>query len=153
MGKRLNDLTRKHIQADYVETQNLSETARKFKVDVVTVKNIVEEDKENISNKIKAKKEENTQSVLEYMESKAQIKKDIISMSLERLKEKIQKDELNPNDLIRVYGVMIDKELGYKAVQKDNNIDELNNNILNIAKILNNPVEDRTEDSINDKNE
>ena len=150
MGKRLNDLTRKHIQADYVETQNLSETARKFKVDVVTVKNIVEEDKENISNKIKAKKEENTQSVLEYMESKAQIKKDIISMSLERLKEKIQKDELNPNDLIRVYGVMIDKELGYKAVQKDNNIDELNNNILNIAKILNNPVEDRTEDNINE---
>lgn len=150
MGKRLNDLTRKHIQADYVETQNLSETARKFKVDVVTVKNIVEEDKENISNKIKAKKEENTQSVLEYMESKAQIKKDIISMSLERLKEKIQKDELNPNDLIRVYGVMIDKELGYKAVQKDNNIDELNNNILNIAKILNNPVEDRTEDSISE---
>lgn len=153
MGKRLNDLTRKHIQADYVETQNLSETARKFKVDVVTVKNIVEEDKENISKKIKAKKEENTQSVLEYMESKAQIKKDIISMSLERLKEKIQKDKLNPNDLIRVYGVMIDKELGYKAVQKDNNIDELNNNILNIAKILNNPVEDRTEDSIDDKNE
>lgn len=150
MGKRLNDLTRKHIQADYVETQNLSETARKFKVDVVTVKNIVEEDKENISNKIKAKKEENTQSVLEYMESKAQIKKDIISMSLERLKEKIQKDELNPNDLIRVYGIMIDKELGYKAVQKDNNIDELNNNILNIAKILNNPVEDRTEDSISE---
>lgn len=150
MGKRLNDLTRKHIQADYVETQNLSETARKFKVDVVTVKNIVEEDKENISNKIKAKKEENTQSVLEYMESKAQIKKDIISMSLERLKEKIQKDKLNPNDLIRVYGVMIDKELGYKAVQKDNNIDELNNNILNIAKILNNPVEDRTEDSISE---
>lgn len=150
MGKRLNDLTRKHIQADYVETQNLSETARKFKVDVVTVKNIVEEDKENISNKIKAKKEENTQSVLEYMESKAQIKKDIISMSLERLKEKIQKDELNPNDLIRVYGVMIDKELGYKAVQKDNNIDELNNNILNIAKILNNPVEDRMEDSISE---
>lgn len=150
MGKRLNDLTRKHIQADYVETQNLSETARKFKVDVVTVKNIVEEDKENISNKIKAKKEENTQSVLEYMESKAQIKKDIISMSLERLKEKIQKDELNPNDLIRVYGVMIDKELGYKAVQKDNNIDELNNNILNIAKILNNPVEDRTEDNISE---
>lgn len=150
MGKRLNDLTRKHIQADYVETQNLSETARKFKVDVVTVKNIVEEDKENISKKIKAKKEENTQSVLEYMESKAQIKKDIISMSLERLKEKIQKDELNPNDLIRVYGVMIDKELGYKAVQKDNNIDELNNNILNIAKILNNPVEDRMEDSISE---
>lgn len=150
MGKRLNDLTRKHIQADYVETQNLSETARKFKVDVVTVKNIVEEDKENISKKIKAKKEENTQSVLEYMESKAQIKKDIISMSLERLKEKIQKDELNPNDLIRVYGVMIDKELGYKAVQKDNNIDELNNNILNIAKILNNPVENRMEDSISE---
>ena len=150
MGKRLNDLTRKHIQADYVETQNLSETARKFKVDVVTVKNIVEKDKENISNKIKAKKEENTQSVLEYMESKAQIKKDIISMSLERLKEKIQKDKLNPNDLIRVYGVMIDKELGYKAVQKDNNIDELNNNILNIAKILNNPVEDRMEDSISE---
>ena len=150
MGKRLNDLTRKHIQADYVETQNLSETARKFKVDVVTVKNIVEEDKENISNKIKAKKEENTQSVLEYMESKAQIKKDIICMSLERLKEKIQKDKLNPNDLIRVYGVMIDKELGYKAVQKDNNIDELNNNILNIAKILNNPVENRMEDSISE---
>lgn len=150
MGKRLNDLTRKHIQADYVETQNLSETARKFKVDVVTVKNIVEEDKENISKKIKAKKEENTQSVLEYMESKAQIKKDIISMSLERLKEKIQKDKLNPNDLIRVYGVMIDKELGYKAVQKDNNIDELNNNILNIARILNNPVENRTEDSISE---
>ena len=150
MGKRLNDLTRKHIQADYVETQNLSETARKFKVDVVTVKNIVEEDKENISKKIKAKKEENTQSVLEYMESKAQIKKDIISMSLERLKEKIQKDKLNPNDLIRVYGVMIDKELGYKAVQKDNNIDELNNNILNIAKILNNPVENRMEDSISE---
>lgn len=150
MGKRLNDLTRKHIQADYVETQNLSETARKFKVDVVTVKNIVEEDKENISKKIKAKKEENTQSVLEYMESKTQIKKDIISMSLERLKEKIQKDKLNPNDLIRVYGVMIDKELGYKAVQKDNNIDELNNNILNIAKILNNPVENRMEDSISE---
>lgn len=150
MGKRLNDLTRKHIQADYVETQNLSETARKFKVDVVTVKNIVEEDKENISKKIKAKKEENTQSVLEYMESKAQIKKDIISMSLERLKEKIQKDKLNPNDLIRVYGVMIDKELGYKAVQKDNNIDELNNNILNIAKILNNPIDNRTEDSIDE---
>lgn len=150
MGKRLNDLTRKHIQADYVETQNLSETARKFKVDVVTVKNIVEEDKENISKKIKAKKEENTQSVLEYMESKAQIKKDIISMSLERLKEKIQKDKLNPNDLIRVYGVMIDKELGYKAVQKDNNIDELNNNILNIARILNNPVENRMEDSISE---
>lgn len=109
--KNIDDKTQKLIQASYIEIQNYSAVARIFNVDDETVRNIVKKDKDNISKLIEQKKAENTQSVLDYMETQAELKKLILHNSLTRIAEKLKDNKTTASDLTRIYGVIMDKEL------------------------------------------
>lgn len=120
MGKRLTDLEKKKIIADYTENENYSETSRINGVSVDTVKRIVlNESNDEILKKSKEKKEKNTQDILEYMDSKVDKQREIIDLALDVLKEKLENPDLltNIKDVATVYGVIIDKALKYKELQ------------------------------------
>ena len=109
---KLTDKQKKKIIADYVENQNYSETAKMNNVSVNTVKNIVLENEE-IANKCKQKKEENTQSTIEYMQTQHETKKRILDKILKAIETKAEDIDMftNIKDLATAYGIILDKEL------------------------------------------
>ena len=115
---KLTDKQKKKIVADYIQTQNYRETARINNVDRETVKKLVKEDKD-FSQKLAAKKEENTQDILEYMNSIKEKQKRIIDLSLQALENKLESPDMftNVKDIATVYGVIFDKALKYKEIQ------------------------------------
>lgn len=119
--KNIDDKTQKMIQMAYVEMQNYSRVAEIFNVDDETVRNIVKKDRDNISKLIEDRKRENTQSVLDYMDSLAELKKLILQGSLEKIAEKLQDNSTTASDLTRIYGVLMDKELANYANKRVQN--------------------------------
>lgn len=150
---KLTDKQKKKIIADYMENQNYSETGRLNNVSDNTVRDIIKKNK-TASKKIEQKKEENTKDILEYMDSIAEKQKKIIDLSLEALEQKLSNPNdvfMNVKDIVTVYGVIFDKALKYKELQIKRNVgnsDDLNNAIINIATLLNNPKKVRTEEDI-----
>lgn len=120
MGK-LTDKQKKKIIADYLENQNYSETARINGVSNNTVKSIFNENKDN-SKKLIQKKEENTQSTLDYMENQHQTKKRILEKILRSIEIKADDiDKLDSiKDLATAYGIIIDKELKKREMDMKN---------------------------------
>lgn len=150
----LSDKQRKKIIADFTNIQNYSEVARMNNVTDTTVKRIVSNNKE-ILEKVEQKKEENTKDILEYMDSIYDKQKSIIDLSLSALEEKLKNPDMftNVKDIATVYGVIFDKALKYKEIKtknNDGNSADINNNIINISKLINNPVENRTEENMNE---
>lgn len=115
---KLTDKQKKKIVADYIQTQNYRETARINNVDRETVKKLVNEDKD-FTQKLATKKEENTQDILEYMNSIKEKQKRIIDLSLQALEKKLESPDMftNVKDIATVYGVIFDKALKYKEIQ------------------------------------
>ena len=153
---KLTDKDKKNIIADYVECQNYSEVARKYKISDTAVKKIVLADKDSL-NKLEEKKEENTKDILKYMDSIYDKQKKVIDLSLEALEKKLTNPDMftNVKDIATVYGVIFDKALKYKEIQiKNEETDNstINKNLIDIAELLNNPVKARTEDDL-DKEE
>ena len=77
---KLTDRQKKKIIADYVENGNYSETARLNNTTDVTVRRVVEEDKDNVLKKVEQKKEENTEDMLEYLQNKRDDKKRVVEL-------------------------------------------------------------------------
>lgn len=109
---KLTDKDKKKIIADYVENQNYSETARMNNVSVNAVKNIVLADEET-ANKFKQKKEENTQTTIEYMDKQHETKKRILDKILKAIEDKADNIDMftNIKDLATAYGIIVDKEI------------------------------------------
>ena len=131
---KLTDKQKKKIIADYIQNQNYRETARINNVDRETVKKLVNEDKDFVQ-KLAIKKEENTQDILEYMNSIKEKQKRIIDLSLQALEEKLTKPDMftNVKDIATVYGVIFDKALKYKEIQlksKENEQTEKKNGVI-----------------------
>ena len=122
-GTKLTDKQKKKIIADYIENQNFSETARMNNVNKSTVKRLVDSgyDKD-LQQKATEKKEENTKDILKYMDEIYDKQKTIIDLSLSALQEKLKKPDMftNVRDIAMVYGVIFDKALKYKEVQRMN---------------------------------
>ena len=122
-GTKLTDKQKKKIIADYIENQNFSETARMNNVNKSTVKRLIDSgyDKD-IQQKATQKKEENTKDILKYMDEIYDKQKSIIDLSLSALQEKLKKPDMftNVRDIAMVYGVIFDKALKYKEVQRMN---------------------------------
>ena len=116
--KKLTDKQKKKIIADYIENQNYSETGRLNNVSNKTVERLVKNNEE-VSNKVKEKKEENTKDILEYMDNIAEKQKKIIDLSLEVLEQKLSNPDLftNIRDVAIVYGTIFDKSLKYKEMK------------------------------------
>lgn len=151
---KLTDKQKQKIIADYVDNGNYSETARLNNVSEATIRNVIKNgNNEEIAKKFEHKKEENTQDILEYMDSIAEKQKKIIDLSLEALEEKLSKPDMftNVKDIATVYGVIFDKALKYKELKTRQNVGneaEVNNGILNIANLLNKPQKPRNVEEI-----
>lgn len=125
---KLTDKQKKKIIADYVETQNYSETARLNNVSDVTVKDVVTKDKTTLK-KLEEKKLENTQSTIEYMQTQHETKKRILDKILTAIETKAEDVDMftNIKDLATAYGIILDKELKVLELQRGNaNNEEIN---------------------------
>ena len=124
---KLTDKQKKKIIADYVDNNNYSETARINNISETSVRRIVKGNK-GITEKVEQKKEENTQDMFKYIETKNEEKKKIIDLCFKALNDKLEKTDIftNVKDIITVYGILIDKELKFKELEIKKQ--ELNNN-------------------------
>ena len=93
---KLTDLEKQQIIADYIETQNYSEVAKKYNRSVETIRNVVK-DNEDVRKKLKQKKEENTQSTIEYMQTQHESKKRILDKILKAIEEKADNIDMFTN--------------------------------------------------------
>ena len=124
---KLTDKQKKKIIADYVETQNFSETARINGVNKSTVKRLIDSgyDKD-FQQKATQKKKENTQSTIEYMQTQHESKKRILDKILKAIEEKADNIDkfTNIKDLATAYGIILDKELKVLELNKKNDNNE-----------------------------
>ena len=122
---KLTDLEKQQIIADYIETQNYSEVAKKYNRSVETIRNVVK-DNEDVGKKLKQKKEENTQSTIEYMQTQHESKKRILDKILKAIEEKADNIDMftNIKDLATAYGIILDKELKVLELNKKNDNSE-----------------------------
>lgn len=122
---KLTDKQKKKIIADYIENNNLSETARMNNVNKATVKRIIDNNKCNPEFKQKAteKKEQDDKDLLDYMDSIAEDQKEIIKLSMAAIKKKLQNPDMftNVKDIAMVYGIIFDKALKSKEIKQKTN--------------------------------
>lgn len=113
---KLEDRKKKQIIADYIESQNYSAVARKHNVSRTTVKALVEGEKD-VTEKIKQRKEQNTQDILAYMESKKDIVCDLIELYLTELSNRDKIAATSIQQLATAMGIVIDKftKMPYRA--------------------------------------
>jgi len=116
---KLTDSEKQKIVADYVETQNYSETGRMNNVSDKTVKRVIDS-VPDVVEKVELKKEENTKDILEYMDKIYDKQKSIIDLSLNAIEEKLKNPDMftNVKDIATVYGVIFDKALKYKEMKQ-----------------------------------
>ena len=122
---KLTDLEKQQIIADYIETQNYSEVAKKYNRSVETIRNVVKDNKD-VREKLKQKKQENTQSTIEYMQTQHESKKRILDKILKAIEEKADNIDkfTNIKDLATAYGIILDKELKVLELNKKNDNNE-----------------------------
>ena len=122
---KLTDLEKQQIIADYIETQNYSEVAKKYNRSVETIRNVVKDNKD-VREKLKQKKQENTQSTIKYMQTQHESKKRILDKILKAIEEKADNIDkfTNIKDLATAYGIILDKELKVLELNKKNDNNE-----------------------------
>lgn len=122
---KLTDLEKQQIIADYIETQNYSEVAKKYNRSVETIRNVVKDNKD-VGEKLKQKKQENTQSTIKYMQTQHESKKRILDKILKAIEEKADNIDkfTNIKDLATAYGIILDKELKVLELNKKNDNNE-----------------------------
>ena len=107
----LTDREKKKIIADYIETGQLRETARRNNCSPYTAKKVLDEN-EDVKQKLTEKKEQNTKDFLQFMQDKND---EIQSLLAELLKGmKIKAKELDDTDikgLSTAFGIVMDKQL------------------------------------------
>lgn len=108
MAKHLTDRQKKKIIADYAESGNYSQVARKYKISVDTVKRTVLNDPET-AEKTKQKKEQNTADILAFMEEKKKDVCDIISLYLRYLQDPTKLERASVQSIATSLGIVIDK--------------------------------------------
>ena len=108
MAKRLTDKDKKQIVADYIECENYSEVARHHNVSVDTVRKVVDKNEE-IVRKLKHKKDENTQSVLDHLAEQGGMVNLIIDRYLEALMSEEKIETATVNQLTTALGTLVDK--------------------------------------------
>lgn len=118
---KLTDEQKQKIVADYVNNTNYEETARMNNVSNMTVKRVVQANKE-VLEKVSQKKEETTNNMLEMIEKTNNKRLQVISKIVDAIDEKADKIDMftNVKDLASAYGILIDKEFKFAEMQKLN---------------------------------
>lgn len=120
---KLTDKQKKKIIADYVETNNYCETARRNNISETTARRICKDDNnKELKEKVEQKKEENTKSMLEMISKTNEKRLSVISKLVDAIDNKADKIDAftNVKDLASAYGILIDKELRFAEMQKLN---------------------------------
>ena len=151
--KRVTNEEKIKIIAYYSEHPNCCEVGRKFKRSPETIRQIIKKDKE-IGKTLERKKEQYIETTLEHMEQQHELKKSVLDKLLKGIELKANDlkkiDKMNIKDLATAYGIILDKELKVLELKRNNgNVEnEINNNIVNIAELINNPAPNRSEDDV-----
>lgn len=120
MAKRLTDLKKKKIIADYVECGNYSAVARKHKVSKDTVRRLARQ--KDIVQKAQEKKEQNTKDMLEYMDSKKQDAMKFIDLALNEMMNPKKLQRSSVQALATSLGIIVDK-FSPKDEKKENSLE------------------------------
>ena len=124
MAARLTDKKKKKIISDYVELGSYNAVAKKHGIADSTVKRVVNADPEMHKNAEK-KKEENTKSILDHMESKRDVVNEIISKGLAALNDPEKLATATPSQITTAIGTLIDKFCAVENRQTDERLYEL----------------------------
>lgn len=111
--KRVSDKRRQKIVADYIETENYSEVARRNNVSDKTVAKVISETPD-IVEKLEEKKKENTKDILQYMEDKKYDVQRVLNKLLRGIEVKAEDINIEKTDLkslATAYGIVLDKQL------------------------------------------
>lgn len=107
-AQRLTDKQKKKIIADYVQLQNYTKTAKLNDVAESTVRKIVKNNPD-CANQCDIKKEQNTQDMLTYMESKKERVQEIIDVYLGVLTDPEKLEVATLQQITTALGTLIDK--------------------------------------------
>lgn len=107
-AQRLTDKQKKKIIADYVQLQNYTKTAKLNDVAESTVRKIVKNNPD-CANQCDIKKEQNTQDMLSYMDSKKKRVQDIIDVYLGVLTDPEKLEAATLQQITTALGTLIDK--------------------------------------------
>ena len=130
---KLTDKQRKRIIAEYVEDgTSQRKLAEKYHVSPYLIRSILSEDK-NLTQKISHKKEENTQSVLAFMDSKKQTVCDLIDKLLAAMGDEDKIAATPLNQLATAMGIVIDK---YTAGETPKTADTAANNLFEAIEAI-----------------
>ena len=139
---KLTDKQKKKIIADYVDNGNYSETARINNTTDTTVRTIIKDNKDMALEKMEQKKQQNTKDILEYMEETKEKRKKVIDLCLEKMEERLNKDELmNIKDIATAYGVLVDKSLKVNEMNGNGNNSNTNVPIIKLQVVDNSNLE------------
>lgn len=116
---KLTDKQKKRIIADYIECQNYRETGRRNGVSDNTVRSIVKSSPA-ISQKLAQKKEENTESILAFMDSQKNKVCKLLGEYLDDLSNPDKRKSATVAQQATVLGILIDKytQSGLKSLDK-----------------------------------
>lgn len=107
-AQRLTDKQKKKIIADYVQLQNYTKTAKLNDVAESTVRKIMKKNPD-CANQCDIKKEQNTQDMLSYMDSKKERVQEIIDVYLGVLTDPEKLKGATLQQITTALGTLIDK--------------------------------------------
>ena len=123
MAARLTDRQRKKIIADYLDIGSYNAVAKKHKISKDTVRRIVQ-DTPDFAQKAQKKKEQNTEDILAYMETKRDMVNKIIDKYLTALLDDNKIGSATPAQLTTAMGTLIDKFTMARAVEAGKHTEE-----------------------------
>lgn len=120
MAKPLTPAKKKKIVAAWADCQNYSEVARIHKVSVPTVIDVIKKMKEedpDFLNNLKQKRQEESESVLEWYSKQSEAKKELLENLMVGMNAKAAKPDMFTSlvDMAKTMGIVLDKE--YKALE------------------------------------
>ena len=108
MAARLTDKQKKKIIADYVQLGSYNAVSKIHGVSATTGKNVVLKSSDFVK-KCEQKKEQNTEDILAYMESKRNVVCEILGKGLDVLNDEEKLKEASPAQITTALGTLIDK--------------------------------------------
>lgn len=133
----------KKMRADYIETQNLRETARRNNCSPDTIKRYIEQD-DQFEQKLTQKLEQNSKDFLSYMESKNEDIQRVLDKLLHGIEvraEELDEKGASLKDLAMAFGIVMDKRLKMVELSRGN---ANNEQITKVRELL-----DKLEDEAN----
>ena len=131
---KLSEKEKQKIIADFVDNGNKSLTARLNKVSPTTVRKLVESNKE-LLNKFQQKKDESTQSILQYMETRKNKAMDFMDLAIGFMSDPEKLAKASVRDIAVAYGIIADK---YVSADKRLGNDQSDGEIEKLIKGLKN---------------